>query len=364
MNSIIITTISLWIVAFALYYKTRKVVCLTIPYIAFASNEIMYALTGLEFTPAGDRTGLFYDVSTIPTKYFGTALNFSEGYWPDGDYSISGTQAEYNKYDKIIELLGAKPGDVVLDMGCGTCSMARYFARKGILVEGMTVSDEQIADCQKVGIKAYKKDFCAYHPEFASKYNHLVMMGSPEHIYDGPWHFDTTYVKHNKTMDKVFGYCKQYLKPGGKMFFSGLHINQKYTKSVAGYVLERTYGGTLCLNKSGYTAQDAALRVGMNVDLFQDHTYDYYMATITNIDHFGNASTPCSKGVLLPLIGSIFYPPLIYMSIYYAFGIWMWMFDGQYHTKSCGDNITVTPPYSIKPMQDRPCTLWWGVFSR
>ena len=363
MNNIVILTIILWIIAFTLTFYTKSYLYLLLPLCVFIINEILYVSTGLEITPSNDRTALFYDISMIPTKYFGTSPNYSEGYWPDGDYSISGQQAENNKFDRIIELLSAKPGDLILDLGCGTCSMAKYFGTKGITVEGLTISPEQVTNCKSYNIKAYERDFTLFYPDFINKYNHIVMMGSPEHIHDGPSCFKSSYKKHNKHADTILNYYKSYLKQGGNMFFSGLHINAKFTNYFAIYDLERMYGATLFLNTPNYRIFDSAERVGFNVLTKEDHTYDYYMATITDENHFGNAASPFCKTMIMLLIASIIYPPLLFMWIYYVFGLWMYMFDGKYHTRIFTSKPC--PSYSYQTNMDlRPWTLWWGVFNK
>jgi cyclopropane fatty-acyl-phospholipid synthase-like methyltransferase len=360
MNKLYILAALIWILTIFKYSTTGNKKWFLLPVILLVINELFYIILGLEITPAENRTALFYDISMIPTRN-GTSMNYSEGYWPDSNYNISPQTAEFNKYDKIIELLGAKQGDLILDMGCGTCSMAEYFKTKGITVEGLTLSDEQVKMCKEKNITAYNKSYRTYHPELNSKYDHIVMMGSSEHIYDGPPHFNNTYIKHNNTFDKILSYCYKYLKQNGNIFYSGLHLNEKYKNTFGMYVLERMYGATLFLNKPGYDIKSSAQRTGYNIKLYEDHTHDYYMATITDKHHFGNTMPLISKSNGFLLFGSVVYPPIIFMWLYYTFGIWMWMFDGNYHTRLIQDS---DPKYSFKDIDNRPCTLWWGVFNK
>jgi len=363
MNNIVILTIILWIIAFTLTFYTKSYLYLLLPLCVFIINEILYLSTGLEITPSNDRTALFYDISMIPTKYFGTSPNYSEGYWPDGDYSISAEQAENNKFDKIIELLNAKPGDLILDLGCGTCTMAIYFKTKGINIIGVTLSPDQITNCKSHGIQGYVRDYREFYPDFVNKFDHIVLMGSSEHLYCGPMHFKQSYIDKNKLFDNILENCYKYLKPNGNIFYSGLHLNPKFTNYFAIYDLERMYGSTLFLNIDGFTAKSSAKRVGFDILTTEDHTYDYYMATILDRTHFGNAASPYGKAMIMLLIASIIYPPLLFMWIYYVFGLWMYMFDGKYHTRILSSKTS--PPYSYQTnMHLRPWTLWWGVFNK
>jgi len=364
MNRIIVLTIILWIIAIMLTYYKKSYVYLLLPLCVFILNEISYAITGFEITPAADRTALFYDLCMIPTKYFGTTSgNYTEGYWPDGDYSISAEKAENNKFDKIIELLGAKSGDKILDLGCGTCSMALYFKTKGITVVGLTLSPEQAANGALEGIEVHVRDFTKFYPDFVNKYDHIVSMGSCEHLYGGPMHFKESYENKNKVSDDVLNHCYKYLKPNGNIFYSVLHLNPKYMNTLELYDMERMFGSTLFLNTDGYTSSSSAKRTGFKVLSYEDRTHDYYMATLLDKHHFGNATRPFSKSMLLLLLGTLFYPQLIFTYLYGVCGIWMYMFDGKTHTRITSEKPS--PPYSYETnMDDRPWTLWWGVFNK
>ena len=65
MNRIIILTICLWIIAIALTVYKKNYYYLLLPLCVFILNEILYATTGFEITPASERTALFYDISMI-----------------------------------------------------------------------------------------------------------------------------------------------------------------------------------------------------------------------------------------------------------------------------------------------------------
>ena len=53
-------------------------------------------------------------------------------------------KAQENKYESIIDQLGVKPGDHILEIGCGWGGFCEYAAAKrGIKVTGLTISQEQ-----------------------------------------------------------------------------------------------------------------------------------------------------------------------------------------------------------------------------
>ena len=68
-----------------------------------------------------------------------------------------GTVAFYDRYrlaypqrliDRVISLAGLKPGDAVLDLGCGTGMLAIAFARAGMVVTAMDPEPEMLAAAQ------------------------------------------------------------------------------------------------------------------------------------------------------------------------------------------------------------------------
>lgn len=52
-------------------------------------------------------------------------------------------EAQQNKYASMLDQMGARPGDHVLEIGCGWGGFAEHAARKGIRVTGLTISQEQ-----------------------------------------------------------------------------------------------------------------------------------------------------------------------------------------------------------------------------
>ena len=71
-------------------------------------------------------------------------MQYSCAYWPHPNMTLE--QAQEAKLAHIAAKLAIKPGNTVLDIGCGWGGMAIYLARKyGVGVHGITLSEEQIA---------------------------------------------------------------------------------------------------------------------------------------------------------------------------------------------------------------------------
>lgn len=77
----------------------------------------------------------------------GPSMVYSCAYWED-DGTLEG--AQFDKLELISRKLGLKPGQRLLDVGCGWGSMAIHAAREhGVSVVGVTLSQEQAAYARK-----------------------------------------------------------------------------------------------------------------------------------------------------------------------------------------------------------------------
>lgn len=352
MNQTIFLLLIIWIGTFYLLYK-KQYCFILFPFFIFITNEILYYNASYTIFPTKNITENFYDISTIPTLLSNIDHNYSEGYYPNDDYSITAIQAENYKFDEILKYLGAIEGDTILDMGCGTSTFAVYCKTKNINVIGLTISNEQAKMAINKGVVVYLRDYTKFHKQFENIADHIIIMGSSEHISGGSSQLLKSYEnKFNKIVD-LMGICKKYFKNSGKnhrLFVSTLHIDVKFINTWKSFVLERTYGGTLLL--SNLNISDILNKSEFKILNKRDSTKEYFMATKLNPNHFGNSVDPLNKYMILILFLGAFYPYLLYMYIYYVYGIWMWMFDGELHFYS-------NQNYTLKKENERPCTLWW-----
>ncbi|NDK91801.1 methyltransferase domain-containing protein [Gordonia desulfuricans] len=83
-----------------------------------------------------------YDVSNAFYEWvLGPSMTYTCAVYPDADASLE--TAQENKYRLIFDKLRLKPGDRLLDIGCGWGGMVRYAARRGVKALGVTLSAEQ-----------------------------------------------------------------------------------------------------------------------------------------------------------------------------------------------------------------------------
>jgi len=134
-------------------------------------------------------------------------LDNSCAYFKKDDESLE--DAQQNKLNHIIRKLDIKPGQRVLDIGCGWGGMVYEIARQSQCeVTGISLSENQINYCKKKA-KEFKLDnqvnfeLCDYR-EVKGKYQRLVSVGAFEHI--GKKFYKTFFKKvHNIMTDN--GIC-------------------------------------------------------------------------------------------------------------------------------------------------------------
>lgn len=106
---------------------------------------------------------------------------YSCAYWNGGAGNLD--DAQEAKLDLVCKKLGLRPGDKLLDIGCGWGGLARHAAeRYQVEVVGLTVSREQAAlareFCEGLPIEIRLQDY----REIDEKFDHVVSVGMFEHV--------------------------------------------------------------------------------------------------------------------------------------------------------------------------------------
>jgi cyclopropane-fatty-acyl-phospholipid synthase len=122
-------------------------------------------------------------------------MQYSCAYWPREGMTLE--QAQVAKLAHIAAKLAIKPGQTVLDIGCGWGGMAIYLARKyDVQVHGITLSEEQIALAKQRAEAAGVADRTRFelvdyrHLDGRGlTYDRIVSVGMFEHV--GTPQFDT-----------------------------------------------------------------------------------------------------------------------------------------------------------------------------
>jgi cyclopropane-fatty-acyl-phospholipid synthase len=132
----------------------------------------------------------FYQLWLDPSLTYSSAVFY-------GDYQISLQEAQYRKYQRIIDVLGLQGGDRVLEIGCGWGGFAEHASALGIYVHGVTISPSQLEIAQQ-RIQQSKSEhlvqleLCDYR-DLTGTYDAIVSIEMFEAVGEEYWpvYFDT-----------------------------------------------------------------------------------------------------------------------------------------------------------------------------
>ena len=122
-----------------------------------------------------------YDLSnTFYKAMLDERMIYSCGYWKNAN-NID--QAQEHKLDLICKKLYLKPGETLLDIGCGWGGMAKFAAENyGVKVTGVTISKEQAQLAQEVCKGLPIEILLQDYREVAGQFDKIVSVGMFEHV--------------------------------------------------------------------------------------------------------------------------------------------------------------------------------------
>jgi cyclopropane-fatty-acyl-phospholipid synthase len=136
-------------------------------------------------------------------------MTYSSGIFENPEMTLS--EAQINKYETLARSCSIKPGQEVLEIGCGWGSNAILLAQKfGAKVRGITISRQQydysLKKVQAAGLsEQISIEFCDYRDAKGS-FDHIVSVEMLEAVGD-------------RYFDVYFKKCSELLKPGGSLGF-------------------------------------------------------------------------------------------------------------------------------------------------
>ncbi|MDV6262472.1 class I SAM-dependent methyltransferase [Rhodococcoides yunnanense] len=188
-----------------------------------------------------------YDVSNaFYEMVLGPSMTYTCAAFENTDQSLEAAQD--NKYRLVFDKLGLKPGDRLLDIGCGWGSMVRYAARRGVQVIGVTLSQEQASWAQKAIADEGLSDlaevrFSDYRDVPETNFDAISSIGLTEHIgvHNYPSYFSFIQSKlrdggrllnhsitrpDNRSHAKAGSFIDRYVFPDGELTGSGRIITE------------------------------------------------------------------------------------------------------------------------------------------
>ncbi len=188
-----------------------------------------------------------YDVSnTFYEWVLGPSMTYTCACYPDADALLE--EAQENKYRLVFDKLRLRPGDRLLDVGCGWGGMVRYAARQGVKAIGVTLSREQATWAQKAIAEEGLTDLAEvrhgdYRDVSETGFDAVSSIGLTEHIgvHNYPAYFGFLQSKmrvgalllnhcitrpDNRTTASAAAFIDRYVFPDGELTGSGRIISE------------------------------------------------------------------------------------------------------------------------------------------
>lgn len=230
-----------------------------------------------------------YDVSNrFYEMVLGPSMTYTCACYPSADATLE--EAQENKYRLVFDKLNLRPGDRLLDIGCGWGGMVRYAARHGVSVLGVTLSREQALWGQKAIAEEGLSDLAEirhsdYRDVRETGFDALSSIGLTEHV-------------GVRQYPAYFGFIRDRLRDGGTMLnhcITRPHNSRQETGAfIDRYVFpdgELTGSGRIIT-----AAQDAGLEV-----LHEENLREHYALTLTGwcanlVEHWDECVAEVGEG--------------------------------------------------------------------
>lgn len=241
--------------------------------------------SGLRHSKSRDAEAIHhhYDVSnTFYEWVLGPSMTYTCACYPTLEASLE--EAQENKYRLIFEKLRLKPGDRLLDVGCGWGGMVRYAARQGVRATGVTLSREQAAWAQEAIAEQGLEDlaevrYSDYRDVREGDFDAVSSIGLLEHI-------------GVRNYASYFRFLHAKLRPGGLLLNHCITRSDNHTEPSARGFIDRYVFPDGELTGSGRIiteAQDVDFEV-----LHEENLRPHYAMTLRDwcanlVDHWDDA---------------------------------------------------------------------------
>ncbi|MEX0374898.1 class I SAM-dependent methyltransferase [Spiribacter pallidus] len=126
-------------------------------------------------------------------------------------------EAQRHKYQQLLDAIGARPGEHILEIGCGWGGFAMEAARRGIRVTGLTLSTEQLAWARSRIAEAGFSDLVELrlqdYRDTAGQFDHAVSIEMLEAVGEDYW-------------PAYFRMLHDRIRPGGRVGLHGITIDE------------------------------------------------------------------------------------------------------------------------------------------
>jgi cyclopropane-fatty-acyl-phospholipid synthase len=180
-------------------------------------NSLMHNLRANTKKGSQENISFHYDLGNdFYKEWLDPSMTYSSALFAPGDNSLEA--AQNRKYRRLLDLIDAKPGERVLEIGCGWGGFAEIAAReRGLYVHGITLSKEQLDYARARIAKAGLADQVTFelrdYRDIQGSYDHVASIEMFEAVGERYW---------RTFMDKV----ASVLKPGGRAALQVITIDE------------------------------------------------------------------------------------------------------------------------------------------
>jgi cyclopropane-fatty-acyl-phospholipid synthase len=202
----------------------------------------------------------FYKLWLDPTMSYSSA-------WFAGDLAQPLEQAQQAKYERILDRLGARPGEHILEIGCGWGGFAEAAARRGCRVRGITLSPAQLEYARQrvadAGLSDRVELSYTDYRDIDGQYDHVVSIEMYEAVGERFW-------------PAYFRAIRDVLKPGGRAVIQGITIHDevfgRYRRGTD-FIQQYVFPGGMLASESAFARQSE--RAGLRLHASEAFGRDY-----------------------------------------------------------------------------------------
>ncbi len=221
----------------------------------------------------------FYELWLDPTMTYSSGLFSKPG--------MTLAEAQHAKYDRTLELMQLKPNARILEIGCGWGGMAEHAGRAGHLLDGITLSKEQLSYAHRrihrQGLEKRVSLSLKDYRQTTGQYDAIVSIEMIEAVGEGNW-------------PAYFARISGLLKPGGRAVIQAITIAPEYFdryRSKADFIQRYIFPGGMLLTDQAIARQAASY--GMSVVHTQKFGADYARTLNEWRERFNASSGQVSK---------------------------------------------------------------------
>ena len=222
----------------------------------------------------------FYGLWLDPTMTYSSALY-------EGAEGQALEAAQTAKYERILNQLGARQGDRILEIGCGWGGFAETAARRGMRVTGVTISREQLeyaqARLQRAGLSDRVDFQFRDYRDIEGKYDHIVSIEMIEAVGERYW-------------PDYFAALKRHAAPGGSAIVQAIVIADEFFEGYRrhpDFIQTYVFPGGMLLSPASLREQ--CRQAGLKIAEFYSFGLDYARTLETWLGRFDRVADQVSK---------------------------------------------------------------------